>query len=253
MNVLTFYAHPDDETMMAGGALALLARQGAKIHYYSATRGEGGETGDPPLCSNEQLGEVREAELVCAVKALGGSSLTFLGYVDPRVGPGDMLFAFEANLTLLAGQIAASIQQHQPLAIFGHGSSGEYGHPAHILMHQAVSIAVASLGQQAPLLYTSNAIYPGHPRPRLANQNDPAHLVLDISSVHAQKVQAALCHKTQNAMFVRNSSKDAGRTLTIAELVPTQESFHRVHPAVPEGAQPEDEIMRALSPYRSAR
>lgn len=249
MNVLAFFAHPDDETMMAGGAFCLLARAGFQVHYYSATRGEGGETGDPPLCSVEELGDVREGELVCAVKVLAGSSLTFLGYVDPRVGPGDALFPFEANLTMLAGQVAASIQQHQPVAIFSHGSNGEYGHPAHLLMHHAVEIAVASLGEQAPLLYTPHAAYPTNPRPRLMNKADPAHFILDISAAREQKMQAALCHKTQNAMFIRNSSKDAGRTLTMAEIILDTESFHRAAPPVPTGAIPEDPITAALQSY----
>ena len=43
MNILAFFAHPDDETMLAGGALALLAQNGAQVHYLCATRGEGGE------------------------------------------------------------------------------------------------------------------------------------------------------------------------------------------------------------------
>ena len=247
MNVLAFFAHPDDETMMAGGALALLARQGINVHYYCATRGEGGEVGEPPVCPVEELGAVREAELVCAVKVLGGSSLTFLGYVDPRVGSDNTLYPFDANLTMLAGQVAASIQQHRPAAVFSHGSNGEYGHPAHLLMHQAVAIAVASLGEEAPLWYTANAAYPEHPRPRLMNQDDPAHLVLDIAPWRDQKVQAVFCHKTQNAMFVRNSSKDAGRMLTIPEVILPTESFRRAHPPVPAGAQPDDEIARMLS------
>ena len=41
MNVLAFFAHPDDETMLCGGTLAILARHGAAVHYLCATRGEG--------------------------------------------------------------------------------------------------------------------------------------------------------------------------------------------------------------------
>jgi N-acetylglucosamine malate deacetylase 2 len=52
MNVPAFFAHPDDETLMAGSALMLLARQGARLHYY----GEGGEVGEPPVCVIEELG-----------------------------------------------------------------------------------------------------------------------------------------------------------------------------------------------------
>jgi N-acetylglucosamine malate deacetylase 2 len=247
MNVLAFFAHPDDETMISGGVLALLARKGFQVHYYSATRGEGGEMGEPPLCTVEELGKVREAELVCAVGQLRGSSLTFLGYVDPRVGAGDTLYAFDANLTMLAGQVAASIQQHQPVAVFSHGSNGEYGHPAHVLMHQAVKIAVASLGHKAPLFYTTDAAYLEHPRPRLMNKDDPAHLVVDTAPVREQVVKAAMCHQTQHAMFIRNTSKETGRALSVPEIVMSSESLHRVYPPVAPGEKLDDEIARALS------
>lgn len=48
MNILSFFAHPDDETMLRGGILALLAQNGAKVHFLSATSVEGGEIGEPP-------------------------------------------------------------------------------------------------------------------------------------------------------------------------------------------------------------
>ena len=47
MNVLAFFAHPDDETMLIGGTLAILAQNGVRVHYVCATRGEGGEVGRP--------------------------------------------------------------------------------------------------------------------------------------------------------------------------------------------------------------
>jgi LmbE family N-acetylglucosaminyl deacetylase len=65
LNILAFRPS-DDETMLAGGTLALRG-SGARVHYLCATR-EGGETGEPPLTTNEQLGEVREQEMVCAVR-----------------------------------------------------------------------------------------------------------------------------------------------------------------------------------------
>ena len=61
-NVLAIFVHPDDETMLVGGTLALLARSGAAVHYLSARRGEGGELGEPPLTTQENLGKVRETE-----------------------------------------------------------------------------------------------------------------------------------------------------------------------------------------------
>ncbi len=247
MNILAFFAHPDDETLSVGGTLALLAQQGMQVHYLCSTRGEGGELGEPPVCSRPELGRVREQEIVCAVQALGGRSLTFLGYVDPTIGANQEHYAFTDNLTMLAGQVAASIRQIQPVAVFSHGSYGEYGHPAHILCHQAARIAVESVGEEAPHLYTMGAIFPGHPRPDHVNRDDPAHFVVDISPVLPQKERAALCHRSQHALLTRKRSQQAGRRLDVTEVLEKLESFHRVFPAW-DPTSP-DPVYQALQPY----
>jgi LmbE family N-acetylglucosaminyl deacetylase len=139
------------------------------------------------------------------------------------------------------------IRKLQPAAIITHGSNGEYGHPAHWLTHQAVRKAIDLLGKEAPLLYTFSAAFPEHPRPRLVNEDDPAHLILDIDPVFQQKVDAALCHKSQNALFVRRSSIRAGRQLSVPEVVMKIEGLHRAYPPV-NGAI-DDEIARLLKPW----
>lgn len=248
MNVLAFFAHPDDETMLAGGTLALLARSGAQVHILCATRGEGGEVGEPPLCSIEGLGARREQEMVCAVRVLGGRSLTFLDYFDPRVGLENELFAYADNLTYLAGQVAATIKQFGVRAVMTHGTNGEYGHPAHRLSHLAARLAVESFGDQAPWLYTVSASFEGHPKPHLSNLDNPAHLILDIRPALDLKVQAALCHQTQHALFVRRASQEAGRALSVPEVVMQVESLHRAYPPVDGSVN--DEFARALGPWR---
>jgi LmbE family N-acetylglucosaminyl deacetylase len=214
---------------MAGGTLALLAQRGAQVHYLCATRGEGGEVGDPSVCTIEELGDVRESELVCAVQALGGRSLTFLGYKDPRVGPDDELFAFTDDLTSLAGQVAASVRQFEIDAILTHGSNGEYGHPAHVLCHQAALAAAMSFPEGAqPAVYTVSAFFEGHPYPRLINAGDEADFVIDISEVRDKKLAAAVCHRTQHDLFVRRRSEEAGRRLSVDEVIIETESLKRV-------------------------
>lgn len=247
MNILAFFAHPDDETMLAGGTLALLARSGAQVHYLCATRGEGGEVGEPPVCSVDDLGECRENEMLCAVRTLGGRSLTFLDYIDPRVGPDDQLFAYTENLVYLAGQVAATVKQFDARVLLTHGSNGEYGHPAHRISHQAARLAVESFGAQAPLLYTVAAYFKQHPKPRLANKDDPAHLIVNIEPALAAKTEAALCHRSQHALFVRRASQEAGRSLTVPEVVMRIESLHRASPAV-SGAL-EDPLAVMLRPW----
>ena len=244
MKVLAFFAHPDDEAMLAGGTLALLARKGAEVHYVCATRGEGGELGEPPLCERAELGSVRQQELTCAVESLGGSSLTFLDYSDPVVGPGDQLFPYTDNLDGLAEQIKGMLRKVEADILITHGSNGEYGHPAHVVSYQAARSAVESLVEQKILLYTVAAMFPDHPRPRLANKDDPADLVLDVQAALAEKEASAMCHRTQHALFVRRPSQEAGRQCKVGEVLMKIESFHRVTPQA--NGKPDDALTQAL-------
>lgn len=245
MKILAIIAHPDDETILCGGTLALLARAGAEVHFLCATRGEGGEMGEPKLCERADLGRVREQEMRCAVDALGGAGVEFLGYVDPAIGENEELHPYTDDFDELTHRLRDYIQQLRPAAVITHGSNGEYGHPAHVLTHRAVFSALRPAGalQGAlsenyvmetpqvlfPALYTFSPSFPEHPRPRLANADDLADLVLDISPAFEQKVAAALCHRTQNALFVRRASKRAGRKLAILEVLMKLEGLHCLH------------------------
>jgi LmbE family N-acetylglucosaminyl deacetylase len=185
------------------------------------------------------LGAVREAEMVCAVGKLNGRSLTFLDYVDPLVGPGEELYPFEADLTVLAGQIAASAAQHGAQVVLTHGAAGEYGHPAHKLVHTAARLAVAAQqaeGGPAQTLYAFSAAYPDHDYPRLTNAEEPAHLLVDVAAWLDAKEAAALCHRSQTALFVRRRSEAAGRPLTVREVLLKREGLHRHLPPLDSGA-----------------
>jgi LmbE family N-acetylglucosaminyl deacetylase len=227
MNVLAVFAHPDDETILIGGTLAMLSARGAGLHILSATRGEGGELGEPPLAQRSELGEARERELRCAVDKLGADSLMFLGYIDPTIEVGQEGLAFKAEPQTLLTQIRSNIQRIKPDVVLTHGSNGEYGHPAHILIHQA---ALAASKEEAVSLYGISAFFKDHPRPRLANQDDPADIVLDIGKWFSRKLAAAECHRTQHALFVRRSSQEAGKLLSLADVLMRVESLHRFVP-----------------------
>jgi LmbE family N-acetylglucosaminyl deacetylase len=247
-SVMFIIAHPDDETITSAGTIALFASRGIDAHIACATRGEGGELGDPPVCTREGLPAVREAELRCAAGALGASGVTFLGYVDPLIGPDDELFAFEMDFDTLAGQLKALIRKHAPDMVMTHGADGEYGHPAHILMHQAVRVVVESL-TTPPLLYTFAARVPGM-EDHLWNQNEPAHLALDIRPWLDAKEAALQCHKSQHALFLR---KRQGQTLR--EAARKVEAYHRHLPRLDEGEPPRDsfaDLLRAAGAWEPA-
>jgi len=233
-NVVCIIAHPDDETLFAGGTLAMLADRGMKVHIVAATRGEGGEMGDPPLASRQTLGAVRERELRCAARALGAVEVRFLGYIDPLTGPDGQLFPYAEDEEEVARRVAEVLVDIQPFLLLTHGSDGEYGHPAHVLTHRAVLRAHARVRKRgvAPYLYTFSAALPGAAE-FVLNLGDTADVVIDVEPWMAAKVRAANCHRTQHALFFRYYPD----VDDLADLLPTVEGLHRVWP--PDGPDPE--------------
>lgn len=232
-SVVCMFAHPDDETVLAGGMIALMSQQGIPVHVVSATRGEGGEMGEPPVVdSRDTLGEVREAELRCAAKALG-ATISLLDYVDPVIGPDEALLAFDADFDVLARQFADIARARRAKLILTHGADGEYGHPAHRLVHQAALYGIQQLYSEA-LVYTVAANVPTV-TDRLWNESERAHLALDIRPWAEAKIAAMECHVTQHALFKRRK-----KLKTVAEALRTVESVRRAWPILPPDEPPRD-------------
>ncbi len=192
--LLLALAHPDDE-LYAGGLIACLSEQGLEVHLLYLTRGEGGSTGTPPVATREGLGAAREAEVRASAAALGASSIEFLGYVDPL--PQGKPLAPDVAPEDLADQIAGVLQRYGAEALLTHGTNGEYGHPAHRLMHQA-GRRVAGIA-----LYTFNASAPDVPVWGGVNADDPADLVLDPTPWHDAKARAFASHASQRHIWLR--------------------------------------------------
>ncbi len=224
MEVLAFFAHPDDETILAGGTLALLAEFGHNVHYLIATRGEGGECGDPPLCNREELGRVRECESEAAIKALGGKSLSFMKYVDPVVGPQNELFSFSDEIDPVLAALSETIEKNKIEIIISHGSNGEYGHPAHRMVYSVVE-AYFHHNPRNLFWYTAQAQYASSLKPHLTNKDDKADWVVDVGSVLDRKINAARAHQTQHALFVRRKKNELKREVFLEEVIVTEESF----------------------------
>jgi LmbE family N-acetylglucosaminyl deacetylase len=192
--LLLALAHPDDE-LYAGGLIACLAESGVEVHLLYLTRGEGGSTGKPPVADRENLGAAREAEVRASAAALGARSVEFLGYVDPL--PQGRPLAPEVDPDDLARQIAGVLARHGAEALLTHGTNGEYGHPAHRLMHAA---ARQLSGEAA--LYTFNASAPV-PLWGGVNADDPADLVFNPEPWHDAKARAFASHVSQRHIWLR--------------------------------------------------
>jgi LmbE family N-acetylglucosaminyl deacetylase len=228
VKILCVTAHPDDESVFAGGTLALLARRGAEVGILCCTRGEGGEAGEPPLATRAELGALRSDELRCAARALGCATVDFLPFRDPDVGSDNALYAFAGSVGEVVPPMMDYFADAKPDAVITHGSGGEYGHPGHRLAHQACVESARRAG--VPVLYSFHADHPDHPRKRSANVNDPADFMVDIGPAFEQKLDAMSCHRTQAALFVRRASADAGHPVPLRDVILRLESFHRIFP-----------------------
>ena len=80
--LVSFHAHPDDESIQTGGVLARAADEGHRVVLVIATKGEHGEINEGVLDDGESLAERRVVETERAAKILGVDRVEFLGYVD---------------------------------------------------------------------------------------------------------------------------------------------------------------------------
>ena len=194
--LLAIFAHPDDETFRCGGTLALLARQGVRVQILTATRGQAGSCGDPPLCSPENLGMVRETELRCACVALGLEPPILLDYRD-----GALAQVAEAEA---AAQVMATVRQLRPQVLLTWPPDGLSGHPDHVAASRWTTLAF----EQAVALGPEAIYYLAMPR-SVAARLGLTHLhtipeaeitlTIDVTPVWKQKLAAINCHQTQLA------------------------------------------------------
>ena len=86
LKMLAVLAHPDDESLGFGGALAKYSAEGVETYLVTATRGERGRFGSLGKgCDPMEVGRVREAELQAAAAVLGIREVTLLNYPDGGV------------------------------------------------------------------------------------------------------------------------------------------------------------------------
>lgn len=209
--MLVIAAHPDDEGF-ASGYIAKRVSEGDEVYILCTTRGEGGEVGDPPVGPKERLGEVREVEMRTAGAALGVKEVRFLDFVDPHMEIDGVASPIDATMDEFAGAIREHLAELRPDAVLTHGTNGEYGHPQHIFTHRAVWVALADLAPWQPReLITWQAWFPDAEVTRSLNPDDPATEVIDIKPWLDAKVAGLEAHRSQHAMFLRNSGRPSVR------------------------------------------
>jgi LmbE family N-acetylglucosaminyl deacetylase len=156
LTLMTVHAHPDDESIGTGGAMALAVRAGRRVVLVTCTRGEQGEIVVPALDTpdnHRRLGELRAAELEAAMAELGVTEWENLGYRDSdmmgRVANHDPRSFWRADLDEAAGRLTWLVRRHRPDVVTTYNAFGGYGHPDHIRTHDVAVRAFARAGDAA--------------------------------------------------------------------------------------------------------
>ena len=205
-SVLAVFAHPDDESISAGGLLARSAAGGARTAVVSATWAQD---------------SVRARELADAVRLLGVEEPPrMLGYADaevPESAPGSPRLV-DAPLDHVVGALVAQIREFRPDVVVTHDAyGGTTGHRDHVHTYRATVLAAEAAGLEqlypdAGAPWRPRALYLAtHPEAvvaglrelvgaRLAVHGVPEEQIdvrLDVTPWLPAKVAAILAHRSE--------------------------------------------------------
>jgi LmbE family N-acetylglucosaminyl deacetylase len=138
--IVSFHAHPDDESIGSAGTLARAVAAGHRVVLVFATRGELGEPVPGVLEPGEQLAVRRSAECYASAAAIGAARVEFLGYTDSGMmgEPANAApFCFwQADVEHAARRLAVVLDEEEPDVLTVYDDNGGYGHPDHIQVHR---------------------------------------------------------------------------------------------------------------------
>jgi LmbE family N-acetylglucosaminyl deacetylase len=138
--LVTFHAHPDDESLLTAGIMAKAVAEGHRVVLVVATAGEVGEAADAYRSGADgDLGEGRRRELEASAAILGVHRVELLGYRDsgslaPGVTPEPGTFA-AADVDDAAARLAAILDAEHADVLTTYDPNGGYGHPDHLQVH----------------------------------------------------------------------------------------------------------------------
>lgn len=141
-SVLAVFAHPDDESLAAGGALALSAACGYRVSLLCLTRGEGrsalpDDAGD--------VAQMRARELQEAARHLGMTTVRLGTFRDGYL-PWEDADAVQSCIRGVIDEVQADV-------VVTFDEDGLYWHPDHIAVYQHVMAVVRAMGPAAPAVF----------------------------------------------------------------------------------------------------
>jgi LmbE family N-acetylglucosaminyl deacetylase len=206
--ILCILAHPDDETFGPGGTIAKYADLGYETFLATATKGEAGMLGDPPIATRENVGDVRASELECAARTLGIKEVFFMGFIDGKL--------VETPMGSIIERAVYAVRKFRPHVIISFGPDGVSGHPDHVKISEVSNLSFRKSAdpkfcthhRENGNLHPWQAMKLYHfeiPEKFLKERNinlsgvpmEDITTVIDTSEYVERKIEAFNCHKTQ--------------------------------------------------------
>ena len=202
MTLLFSFAHPDDESFSGAGTAMKYAASGARIVLVTATLGEKGKRGEPPVCGPSDIGPTRERELREAARIIGFDRLYLLGYIDRELAA--------APTDDVRHALVGIIRCERPDVVFTFDPNGFNVHPDHVAISRFTSEAVSAAADPrwhpdagAPHTVTRILWTPPVPPweaatlPRIEDAPGADYL-FDVSAWRDRRIAALRAHQTQH-------------------------------------------------------
>jgi LmbE family N-acetylglucosaminyl deacetylase len=240
--LLLILAHPDDESFLAAGLISAAVADGHRVVLVTATLGQAGSTGDPPVCTREELPEVRRQELLAAAGILGIAEVHVLQYRDKELAT--------APTAEVRTALVGLIRRCRPRIVVTFDPGGFNGHTDHVAISRFTTDALGAAAdgrwvvEAGPPHVADRLLWiaPVPPWKAAACPDLAAEpgvdLVVQLGGARDRKAAAVRAHRTQWPS-IRRIFFGGGKGLERGEVPPTfdLEAFRlgagRPFPAVP--------------------
>lgn len=193
-SVLAIFAHPDDESWIAGAMIDRLARRGTPVSLLTFTRGGNAAAVRDGTVSQNAMKKLRSRELAKACTVLGIRRHRLLDFPDGRLD--------QMSSAALERQIRLCCRLWRPTVLMTFSSDGVTGHRDHKAVAAVVRRYVRSLDRPIPVVRftfspTTRKIFHLPPGPR--------QKLISISTgvTRQRKLEAIRVHASQHRTLSR--------------------------------------------------
>jgi LmbE family N-acetylglucosaminyl deacetylase len=205
--ILFVFAHPDDESFSGAGTAMKYGAAGVRTVLVTATRGDQGKAGDPPVCAPGELAAWREEELREAVRIVGFDELHVLDYGDRTLG--------HAPPDEVRRSLVSLIRRARPAVVASFDPNGFNAHPDHVAISRFTADAIAAAADPRWYPDTGDMHVVGRAvwtppiaawevgRTERLDQHPGADFLLDVSAWRDRRVAALRAHRSQHLSIDR--------------------------------------------------